>query len=105
MADQVDNLDILAWCLLDAVPSATCIEIWAYGRPMTETPDAVARPPKAENAPAPTDLVLDIATAILLAKDQADNQQTGAPSWLTRQRCTPRPEVLRGRAIGNTPPV
>jgi hypothetical protein len=73
---------------------------------MTETPDAVARPPKAENVPPATDLVMDIATAILLTKDQADDQQTGAPSWLRRgTACVPTRDVLRGRASGNTPPV
>ena len=117
MADQVGNPQILAWCLLEAVPRAACIEIWVNGRSREDKPDAVARPPKAENAPQPNDLVMDIATAIMLMAssqpadphDGSAHPQTGAPPWLTRSRCTPRPapQGLRGRAHGdpNRPPV
>ncbi|ONH24965.1 hypothetical protein [Pseudofrankia asymbiotica] len=105
MADQVGNPQVLAWCLLDVLPGAACIEIWVNGRSFRDKPDAVARPPKAENVPSPTELVLDIATAILLASDHADTQ-TGAPAWLTRGRASvPTRDVLRGRATRKYPPV
>ena len=112
MADRVGNLDILAWCLLEAVPNAAGIEIWADGRDATRKPDAVARSPKAENVPPATDLVVDIATVIMLTPPEhgrSAGPQTGASPWLTRSRCTPRPapQGLRGRAHGDSdrPPV
>ena len=112
MADQVGNLEVLAWCLLEAVPNAARIEIWANGRAMTRKPDAVATAPTAENVPPATDLVLDIATVIMLTPSEppgSAHPQTGAPPWLTRSRCTPRPapQGPRGRAHGdpNRPPV
>jgi hypothetical protein len=104
MADQIGNLKELAEGLLSAVPRAACVQVWADGRSFLDAPDAEARPAQPDPAPTPSDLVLDVATAIMLTKEQA-SAQTGAPPWLTRNRCPQRPEVPRGRATGNTPPV
>lgn len=96
-ADQLGNLDIFAWNLLEAVPGAACIQVWANGRSVLDAPDAEARPPQPEGTPPPSRLVLDVATAIMLTEADQTALLTGAPPWLTRGRCSPRPTVLRGR--------
>ena len=110
MADQVGDMDALAQALLVAVPRAACIQVWAGGKTFLDPPDAEARPPWPDPSPKPSDLVLDIATAITLTEADETAILTGAPSWLRRNRCTPRsgPRTLRGHATGttcDTPPV
>jgi hypothetical protein len=105
MADQIGDYSALADALLAAVPGAVCIQVWADGRNFLDPPDAEARPPRPDPASTPSGLVLDVATAIRLTEADQTALLAGAPSWLIRGRCTPRSGVLRGRAIGITPPV
>ena len=106
MVEQVGNLTDLAEGLLSLIPGAARIQVWADGGSFMDAPDAEARLPVPDRATAPTDLVIDIATAVMLTQaDHATNPQTGAPPWLTRgAACMPsRREVLRGRATGHIP--
>jgi hypothetical protein len=107
VAEQFSDLDDLARGLLEIIPSAARIQVWADGKTFMDPPDAEARPPKPEPAATPNDLIIDLATAIMLTQaEQAANTQTGPPPWLTRHRaCVPTRDVLRGRATGKTPPV
>jgi hypothetical protein len=110
MADQIGDMRALTDALLVAIPRAACIQVWADGKSFLDPPDAEARSPQPDPAPTPSDLVLDVATAIMLTEADRTAPMAGAPAWLTRSRSTPRlgPQVLRGRATGatgNVPPV
>ena len=103
------DLDAFARSLYVMLPSVGKIQVWSDGRSFLDAPDVEVNQPSTESVTdEPSDLVVDVATAILLTRaEQVANSQTGAPPWLTRRpACVPSDDDLRGRAVrGNTPPV
>jgi hypothetical protein len=107
VADEVGNVDIFAFCLLEAIPGAVLIEVWTDGRSpgkdKPDPPDAVARPPKAENAPEIDDVVLVAAAVLMLAGlSETHDPPDGALPRLTVDPfpSLPGPQALWGRAEG-----
>jgi hypothetical protein len=94
----------LARGLLAGLPGVSRVRVWADGLSFFDEPTADVSAADAGAVVAPSDDVLDIATALTLTQG---NDQEGPPAWL-RRGCTPvRPGTLPGRrpASGSLPPV
>ncbi|MBL7494152.1 hypothetical protein I6A60_13525 [Frankia sp. AgB1.9] len=107
LAERIGDVTEMARGLLVAIPGAARIQIWSDGRSFSDEPDADARAPLAD-PPIPGNLVLDVATAVIVLADIGHTIPTGPPAWLRRERggTAPAPEVPQGRATrGPLPPV
>ncbi|ADP79672.1 hypothetical protein FraEuI1c_1614 [Pseudofrankia inefficax] len=107
IAERIGDVGEMARGLLVAIPGAARIQIWSDGRSFGDEPNADVRAPLAD-PPRPSNLVLDVATAVIVLADIARTIPTGPPPWLNRGqgRAAAAPGVPRGRATrGPLPPV